>query len=144
MVSGKTQKLMLHAKTHEQLAVIATMLQDSLVPPGDISFLENDQSFVMVLNRFRWETPVQSDTPYERVLAGLRFDAVKSVKFRGINRRKTGTFLSLLTIVYDNHQVVLHFGGERAIRLEVERLLCTVLDLGDPWPTHLKPQHELG
>lgn len=143
MAINETQRLSLHAETLEQLSAIATILQDALVPPGDISFLEDEHSFVMALNRFRWEVTVQKDAPYERILAGLRFDTVKRVQFRGIDRRKTGTFLSLLTIVYNDNQVVLHFGGESAIRLEVERLLCTVKDLSEPWPTYLKPVHEL-
>ncbi len=131
----------LHAENLEQLSAIAAMLQDALVPPGDISYLEEERSFAMALNRFRWEVPVQMDVPYERVLAGLRFDTVMRVQFRGIDRRASGTFLSLLTIVFDDDHVVLHFGGDSAIRLDVERLLCTMEDLGDPWPTHMRPEH---
>ena len=134
----------LHAENLEQLSAIAAMLQDALVPPGDISYLEEDRSFAIALNRFRWELAERTDVPYERVLAGLRFDTVTRAQFRGIDRRASGTFLSLLTIAFDDDHVVLHFGGESAIRLDVDRLLCTMEDLGEPWPTHMRPEHEFG
>ena len=132
----------LHAETLDQLSPIAAMLQDALVPPGDISFLEEEGSFAMALNRFRWETAEQKDVPYERILTGLRFDTVTRAQFRGIDRRAAGSFLSFLTIAFDEDHVVLHFGGDGVIRLDIERLLCTMEDLSEPWPTHMKPVHD--
>jgi len=132
----------LHAETLDQLSPIAAMVQDALVPPGDISFLREEGSFAMALNRFCWETAEQENVPYERVLTGLRFDTVTRAQFRGIDRRASGSFLSLLTIVFDEDHVVLHFGGDGAIRLDIERLLCTMKDLSEPWPTHMKPVHD--
>ena len=32
-------------------------------------------------------------------------------------------------------------GRPRVIRLDVERILCHLDDLGDPWPTRWKPKH---
>jgi hypothetical protein len=131
----------LHADSLEQLSAIAAMLQDALVPPGDMTYIEEEQSFAMAFNRFCWETPENRDAPYERVLAGLRFDTVSRVRFRGIDRQSSGTFLSLLTIAFDDGLVSLHFAGGSEIQLEVERLMCTMEDLGEPWPTHMRPQH---
>ena len=131
----------LHAESLEQLSAIAAMLQDALVPPGDMTFIDDEHSFAMALNRFRWEAPESKDAPYERILSGLRFDTVTRAQFRGIDRRSSGNFLSLLTIAFDDGHVSLHFGGGSEIRLEVERLMCTMEDLGKPWPTHMRPQH---
>ena len=134
----------LHAESLEQLSAIAAMLQDALVPPGDMTYLEAERSFAMALNRFRWETPERKDAPYERVLAGLRFDEVTQVQFRGIDRRSSGSFLSLLTIAFDDGHVTFIFGGGSQILLEVGQLMCTMEDLGKPWLTHIRPEHENG
>ena len=144
MASTDYQPLRLKAADLEDLSVIAAMLQDALAPVGDIAFVAEDSSFVMALNRFRWEAEAEGGQPHERVHTGLRFDTVKQVQYRGIDRNDRARFLELLTISYDEGVVVLHFAGDGAIRLEVEQLSCALGDLDEPWPTAWKPEHEGG
>lgn len=138
--------LRLQARDLRDLTVVAAALQDALVPVGDMAWLREEGSFVMAMNRFRWEAEegrTQGETvPHERVHAGLRFDRVRKVQFRGIDHRNRGNFLELLTIACDEGKVVLHFAGDAAIRLEVEELVCTLGDLDEPWPTAWRPEHE--
>jgi hypothetical protein len=138
--------LRLQARDLGDLTVVAATLQDALVPVGDMAWLREEGSFVMAVNRFRWEAeearPEGEAVPHERVHAGLRFDKVRKVQFRGIDRRNRGNFLELLTIACDEGKVVLHFAGDAAIRLEVEELVCTLGDLDEPWPTAWRPEHE--
>jgi len=131
----------LSARSVEDLAVIAALLQDAIVPAGDIAFLEGERSFVLALSRFRWEAGERA-TEHERVHAGLRFDAVRRVTYRGIERGDRGQFLSLLTIAYDNGIVVLHFSGGGRIRLEVDELHAALEDFGEPWPVFAVPKHD--
>jgi len=131
--------LRLRAEDLGDLTVIAAALQDALVPPGDMAWLRDEGSFVMAVNRFRWEADGEQ---HERVHAGLRFDQVRNVKYRNIDHRDRGAFLELLTIACDEGRVVLHFAGGGAIRLEVDKLACALADLDDPWPTAWKPGHE--
>jgi hypothetical protein len=133
--------LRLRAEDLGDLTVIAAAVQDALVPAGDIAWLRDEDSFVMALNRFRWETEGE-DEAHERVHAGLRFDHVKNVQYRNIDHGDRGAFLELLTIACDEGKVVLHFAGGGAIRLEVEKLACALGDLDEPWPTAWKPAHE--
>lgn len=133
----------LYAENPEQLSIIAAMLQDALVPIGDISFLEEERSFVLVLNRFRWEQQKTKKMGYERVLVGLRFDKVIKAQYRSIDRQSVGTFLSLLTIAFDGKYVDFHFSGGSGIRIKVEDLMCTMKDLNDPWPTSTRPTHQI-
>ena len=130
-------RLKLHARSVEDLTVISAALQDALVPLGDISHIPEDKSFLMVVNRFRWE---QEGAQNERTHAGLRFDAVRRVQFRGIERSNRSQFLSFLAIVFDG-AVVMHFAGGGAIRLSVGGLYCVLADLGQSWPTEWKPLH---
>lgn len=51
-----TDKLLkLRAEDEEDLAVISACLQDALVPLTNIAWLKDEQRFVLVANRFRWE-----------------------------------------------------------------------------------------
>ncbi len=138
---GTENAVRLRAGSVEDLSVIASLVQDAIVPLGDIAFLEEDSSFVMVLNRFRWEDDGTADLR-ERVHAGLRFDTVQSVRYRNVDTRDRSQFLSLLTLTFDENVVSLHFAGGGAIRLEVETLACALEDLSEPWPTARVPQHD--
>ncbi len=138
MNETRHKPLRLRAEDLGDLTVIAAAVQDALVPAGDIAWLRDEGSFVMALNRFRWEA---EDKQHERVHAGLRFDRVRQVQYRGIDHGDRGSFLELLTIACDEGRVVLHFAGGAAIRLEVEELVCALADLDEPWPTAWKPEH---
>jgi Protein of unknown function (DUF2948) len=139
--NGAADRPRLSARSVEDLAVVAALLQDAIVPLGDIAFIEGTHSFVLVLNRFRWETG-EGAGERERITSGLRFDTVKRVQYRGIRRDDRSQFLSLLTISYDNGIVVLHFAGGGTIRLEVDALRCAMEDFGEPWPTPSTPTHD--
>ena len=132
----------LRARDAEDLAVISALLQDGLVPVGDIGLLPGEQSFVMAVNRYRWERAAR-----ERIHAGLRFDGVRDIRYRGIDRKDRGQFLSILAISYDgdaaNGVVVLRFAGGGAIRLDVDGLNCILADFDEGWPTLWTPRHDL-
>ena len=52
----------LSARSVEDLAVVAALLQDAIVPVGDMAYLADEKSFVLALNRFRWETGEGAET----------------------------------------------------------------------------------
>lgn len=145
MSDKEHRPLKLRARDLNDLTVISAMVQDALAPIGDITFLPEEGSFVMALNRFCWEAesgPGQDgERPHQRVHAGLRFDKVRHVQYRGIDPLNRGRYLELLAIACDEGNVVLHFSEGAAIRLEVDELNCALGDLGEPWPTQWKPQH---
>ena len=138
---GTEDGVRLRARGVEDLSVIASLLQDAIVPLGDIAFLKDEKSFVMVLSRFRWEEEACGGAR-ERVHAGLRFDHVERVRYRDIDTRDRGQFLSLLTIAHADGVVSLHFAGGGIVRLEVGALACALEDLGEAWPTRSVPRHD--
>lgn len=146
MASDETP-LRLKAADLGDLTVISATVQDALVPIGDMAWLPEDGSFVMALNRFRWEAEDEprgdGARPHQRVHAGLRFDRVRAVQYRNIDPRDRGRYLELLAIACDDGKVVIHFAGGAAIRLEVEALCCVLADLDEPWPTAWKPAHRI-
>ena len=65
--------LRLRAEDGQDLAVISACLQDALVAVRDLAFVPEDQKFLLVANRFRWESGVasSSDEPsHQRTLCG--------------------------------------------------------------------------
>ena len=49
-------RLKLRARDPEDLRVLSACLQDALVPLADIAYLKPEQRFVLVVNRFMWES----------------------------------------------------------------------------------------
>ena len=139
--SDDLSRTRLRVRSLEDLSVMAAMVQDAIVPIGDIAYLQDERSFVLVLIRFCWEKEAAADR-HERVHAGLRIDTVNRVRYRHLDLRDRGQFLSFLTITYDEGIVTLHFSGGGTIRLEVESLNCALEDLSEPWPTQWTPHHD--
>lgn len=161
------ERLRLCARDADDLAVIASCVQDALVPVVDIGFLPEEKRFVLALNRFRWDrmdtvalaegqvSPPSSmhrrDAPFweesdkgpafERVMSGLCFESVTAVRTKGIDLRNRERILELLTIHAEPGVILLVFSGSAVIRLEVEELRCYLEDFGDAWPTRWRPSH---
>src|SRR5438874_12544809 len=93
--------LRLRAEDGQDLAVISACLQDALVAVRDLAFVPEDQKFLLVANRFRWESGVASspDEPsHQRTLCGVTFSGVSAVSYSGFRRSESGRILSLLAI----------------------------------------------
>jgi len=134
--------LKLRAEDEEDLAVISAILQDALVAVGEMAWLPEEQRFVLVANRFRRETvPTGSRPDLQRTMSGLRFDGVKNVQRRGFSPRDSERLLVLLAIRAGAGALYLDFAGGSSIRIEVDRILCHLDDLGEPWPTRWQPRH---
>ncbi len=162
-----TAPLKLRAHDAEDLRALAACLQDALVPLADVAYLKAEKRFVMVANRFMWErgarpAPVPAPEPVEasaeagadarfdeaeagsisyRVNCAVTFDRVRNVGFRGLDPREKDQILNLLTIELGPGAVRLVFAGGGAIRLEVRDIRCHLEDVGEPWPTHWRPNH---
>ncbi|WP_119679090.1 DUF2948 family protein [Indioceanicola profundi] len=142
--------LKLRARDAEDLKVVSAMLQDSIIPICDLAWLAGERSFVMIANRFKWEgkraeadgpTP-DVDLPYERTNCAVRFDRVDRVSVRGLDLKDRAQMLNLLAVEAAENAVLLYFAGGASIRLTVGSLDCRLEDVGEPWPTELRPCHE--
>lgn len=143
----------LRARDEEDLKVVSACLQDAIVPIGDMCFLPDESRFVLVANRFKWETadqtrpgPTADDDgliPYERTHCGVRIEGVTGVKLKDIDLKDRTQILELLSIEAVVGGVVLNFAGGGCIRLDGTTWTCFAEDLGEPWPTTCKPCHPL-
>jgi hypothetical protein len=147
----------LMAKDAEDLAVVASCLQDALVSLAEMQYLNAEKRFVMLVNRFRWERRQEGEKPgdasftddsgggNERVNSGLCIDGVVAVRSRDLDRDKRGKFLALMTMGLDGpNKLNFLFSGGGALQLEIEGLSLFLQDFGEAWPTQWRPDHVLG
>jgi hypothetical protein len=136
------ERLKLRAEDPADLAVLSAVLQDALLPVVDMVFLPEEQRFVLVANRFCWECASRGDKGgFERILTGVTFDAVSAVKVRGFSPNDRDRILEVLAIVAEPGAICIDFSGDDCMRLEVDRIVCHLEDLGEPWPTPWRPKH---
>ena len=124
----------------KDLEVISSMVQDAIIPICDMIYLRNEQTFILVLNRFCWES-LGKNNGGERIHSGLRFSKVNRVQYKNIDKSDIKKFLSILSIIYDEGGVTIRFSGGGAVHLEVEKLNCILKDLNESWPTLWRPIH---
>jgi hypothetical protein len=141
--------LKLRAEDAEDLQVISSNLQDAMVAVGDMTLLTDQRRFALVANRFCWERPAAADGSFTRSHSLLIVDGVTRAAMQGIERHRPERVLSLLAVEAGKRPdgagdfMLLVFADQAAIRLEVDRVLCHLEDVGEPWPTRWKPAHSI-
>jgi Protein of unknown function (DUF2948) len=141
------QQLKLLAEDAADLEIIAAAAQDALVRVGELKFDAKARRFVVVMNRFRWET-VSDKGPFERIRAALSFEGVLAVKSRKVRQDTPEALAALLSIAFrpdaepPGGDVLLMLAGGGEIALSVECLDAVLLDMGEPWTTPRRPDHD--
>ena len=140
--------LSLRCEKDQDIKVISSLLQDSLVSNADIYFERKDKIFAFIANRFCWErvSSKNSDFSYYRVLSGVNIQNVISVKQKNLIQKKnneTALFYNLLTIEYDSvpNEITLVFSQEISVKLNISQLNIFIRDLNEPYPTQQIPDH---
>ncbi len=70
--------LKLRGEDEDDLAVISAVLQDALVAVGEMAYFPEEARFVLVANRFRWESPPAGARQKRQHPAGSRANPVSS------------------------------------------------------------------
>ena len=129
----------LRAEDAEDLKIVSACLQDAIVPITEIGWLPETQSFVMVVNRFRWEAAGPTLT---RTNCAVTIQGVTGVRRRAIDLGNRSLLLDLLAITPGADGIDLIFAGDGAIQLAAPRWRCLIEDIGEPWPAEAAPRHE--
>ena len=143
--------LALMAQDAEDLAVISTLVQDSVLPVTEISYDMRQCQLALLLNRFRWEDAEQArreSRPYERVRAVLLVSDVQRVRSDGIDRGDSDLVLELLTLRWlpgedGTGQLLLEFAGDGTLAVDAECLNVELRDVTRPYvaPSRRAPEH---
>ncbi len=147
---GDEKPLRLMAADRDDLAVISALVQDAVFPAAQMRWLARERRFVLLLNRFRWEDPLNARGARkpERVQSLLVIEDVLKVQSQGVAPSDDDMVLSLLTIEFEPGEdgsgaLVLTLAGDGAVRLEVESINLLLKDVTRPYlaPSHKVPSH---
>ena len=134
-------KLKLKAFDEDDLVIISSLCQDSIIKEHEYGYDEKSKRFAILMNRFCHESNDQ-----QRIRTAIHFDYVENLKTRNINKDDKDETLVLLAIKFDETKkpsgsITLEFSGNKAINLLVENIEVFLTDIGDPWVTNKKPDH---
>lgn len=149
---GGEKPLHLKAMDAEDLTVLSALVQDAVVPVGEISYDASQRRFAMLINRFRWEdveTATRRNRPVERVQTVLVFDDVLAARSLDVPSNDKEMILSILALNFAAKEdgmgtVEITLAGDGAIALEVETLDVTLKDVTRPYiaPSRHTPSHD--
>ena len=139
----------LTAKNQKDLEIISTYSQDSIVAIKDVIFLGKNRIFIMIINRFMWES-VEKDTynKNKRIRCAIKFEDVLKVKSKRINQKNKNKNLECLAIkcyevLNKNYHINFFFSGGGVISLITESIEVVMNDLGESWNVKPIPQHKI-
>ena len=148
MSANEKSNLNLIGKSQEDLKVISTYSQDSIVVVKDMVFLEKNRTFVMIINRFMWED-IERETlrQNKRIKCAIKFEGVLKVKSKKINQKNRDKRLECLAIecteiLNKNHEIKIFFSGGSIITLILESIEVIMHDLGKAWNVKHIPKHK--
>ena len=140
--------LKLKANDENDLKVFAAYLQDALIVPGDIKYLEKNKSLICIFNRFMWEDAEKGIfRDNKRIRSALKLNDVTAVKSKNINPKESKKVLEFLTInsakkIDENIDINLLFSDNITISVKAEAINATLEDFSDSWTTKIKPVHK--
>ena len=144
-------KLNLAAQNEEDLLVISTLCQDSIIKVDNIKWAKKAKRFYMLINRFCWELndlSKKKSSNMLRINSIMSFNSVLSVKSVGIQQNNTTDITSLLTLNYnfftfEKQDIDLIFSGNSQITLNIECIDAFLKDVSEPFEstTSKLPKH---
>lgn len=149
---GDERPLRLVAQEAGDVPVISALLQDAVLPVGEMRLDRKRRRLVALINRFRWEDRDAAATagrPFERVRSLLTIEDVLSAQVQGVDLTDKDTVLSILSLEWlagddGMGRLVLTLSGDGAVALEVEALDLRLDDVTKPYiaPSRHAPDHD--
>ena len=145
------KKLSLIAQNDEDLVVISTLCQYSIIKIANIKWAKKSKRFYLLINRFCWELndlSKKKSSNMLRINSLISFNSVLSVKSAGIQQNNNSDITSLLTINYnffnfEKQAIDLIFSGNSQISLNIECIDVFLKDISEPFEgtTSKQPKH---
>ena len=149
MSEDEKVNLKLIVRNRDDLKVISAYSQDSIVAIKDITFLEKNRIFIMIINRFMWEDIEKGiNRQSKRIRCALKFEGILKVKSKKINQKNKDKRLECLAIecneiLNKNCEIIFFFAGGGMITLISESIEAVMHDLGKPWNVRHTPKHKI-
>ena len=148
---GAENPVRLRAENAEDLAVISSLIQDSVGQNGETSWQPKKHLFALLINRFRWEDKEAAEAqgrPFERVQSTLLIEGVMKVGGEGLDPTDKEQIFALLSLEFVPSEdgagtLSLILSGDGAIHFDVECIDVTLTDVSRPYIARAKhlPNH---
>jgi len=141
--------LKLLGKNQEDLNIISSYLQDSILIVQDMVFLKQNRTFIMIVNRFMWEdVDKEVFKQNKRIRCAVKFEEVIKVESKNINQKNKNKPLECLAIkcslIFDEtYKINIFFAGNSIITIITEVIEVALHDLGKPWNVKHIPIHKI-
>ena len=139
------KKIKLAASKDDDLGIISYLCQDAILSKEEFFFDKEKKIFVATLSRYCWEKEStksnKKNKVYYRVVSGLQIKNVNAINYKNYNNNRL--FLNLLAITRKENQIFLHFSKSIEIILSCKIMSVLIEDIDIPWPTKLKPNHNV-
>ena len=137
-----SSNLKLIAQDEEQLTIISSLTQDSIIKTNEMGYDNKTKRFALLMNRYSHEEEDPS-----RIRCAIHFDYADSVKSIGIEKQSNDEILVLLAIRFESKvkpsgSIFLEFSNNKSITIDVESIEAFLTDMGDSWKIPNKPVHE--
>ena len=134
--------LKLIALDKEQLTILSSLTQDSIIKADEIGYDKKSKRFAFLMKRYRHEESEPS-----RVRSAIHFDYVSTIKSLGIDIGSSKDILVLLTIRFETSvepggSIYLEFSENKSLTFDVENVEAFLTDIGDFWLIPNKPIHD--
>ena len=136
--------LKLIAQDDEQLTILSSLAQDSIIKSNEMGYDKKNKRFALLMNRYRHEEENPS-----RIRTAIHFDYVESIKSVGIDKESKDEILVLLAIRFEikskpSGSIFLEFSNNKSISFDVESVEAFLTDMGEPWKISNRPDHGEG
>ena len=148
---GAEKPIWLRAENAEDLAVISSLIQDSVSQNSETSWNPRKHRFALLLNRFRWEDEAAAKAQgrkFERVQSTLLIEGALKVGGEGVDPSDKEQVFNLLSLSFAASEdgagtLSLILSGDGAIHVEVECIDVTLTDVSRPYIARAKqaPDH---
>ena len=149
MSTNEKFNLKLLGKNQEDLNIISSYLQDSILIVKDIVFLKQNRTFIMIVNRFMWEYVEKGIfRQNKRIRCAIKFEEVFTVRSKNINQNNKNRPLECLAIKCSQafektYEIKIFFAGDSIITIISETIEVVMHDLGQPWNVKHIPEHKI-
>ena len=139
----------------DDVEVISSLLQDSVLPVGNIEWDPRRRRLIMLVQRYCWECGVRGDdSPADdeefgaRIASAIRFDGVLRFRCRGMDPKVQDQAAVLLRLEFrpgDGPGGELRFlcSGNVEFSAHLECIDGVLMDISRPWLAAGRPQHPL-
>ena len=127
----------LKANNSEDLKVIATFVQDAILPIGDFAYFKQDKKIMFAINRYCWENESEK-TRANSVLTILNVEKIQTKNIDITDRKQV---LYILDILEEKGGLNVVFANDKFIKVNSDNIAVSLVDVDEPWSVDQSPEH---